>query len=50
MKLLAIANKMGFSYDFYIKHNMHAVDWNLNAMIKKTKNFLKNIIEIGDTP
>ena len=25
------------SYDFYNKHNMHAVEWKLNAMINKNK-------------
>ena len=25
------------SYDFYIKHNMHTVEWKLNAMVNKNK-------------
>ena len=29
-------------YDFYIKHNIHAVKWKLNAMIDKKK-FYKQI-------
>ena len=30
------------SYDFYIKHNMHAVEWKLNAMINKNKKLINN--------
>ena len=32
---ITIANKMDMAYHFYIKHNMHAVEWKLNAMINK---------------
>ena len=31
---------MGMSYDFYNKHNMHAVEWQLNAMINKNKKLI----------
>ena len=41
MHVITIANKMDMSYDFYIKHNMCALEWKLNAMINKNKN-LKN--------
>ena len=34
--IITIANKMDMSYDFYIKHNMHAVVRKLNTIIKKT--------------
>ena len=27
MKIIIIANKLDLSYDPYIKHNMHAVEW-----------------------
>ena len=27
-------------YDFYIKHNMHPVEWKLNAMVNKNKNLI----------
>ena len=37
MQIVTIANKMDMSYDFYIKHNMHATEWKLNAMINKNK-------------
>ena len=29
-------------YDFYIKHEIHAVEWKLNAMINKNKKFINN--------
>ena len=37
MHIITTANKMDMSYDFYIKHNMHAIDWRLNGMINKNK-------------
>ena len=37
-----IAEKVDMSYGFYIKHNMHAVEWKLNAMIYKNKNLINN--------
>ena len=38
MKIITISNERDMSYGFYIKHNNHAVEWELNAMINKTKN------------
>ena len=35
MSIITIAIKMDISYDFYIKHNMCALEWKLNAMINK---------------
>ena len=40
MHLITIANKMDMSYDFYIKHNMHAVEWELKVMINKNKSLI----------
>ena len=40
MLIIKIASKMDMSYDFYIKHNMHAVDWKFKKMIKKYKSFI----------
>ena len=40
MHMMTIANKLDMAYDFYIKHNMHTVEWKLNAMINKNKNFI----------
>ena len=39
MHIITIANKMDVSYYFYIKHNMHAVKWKLNAMYNKNRKF-----------
>ena len=36
--IITLAHKRDMTYDFYIKHNMHAVEWKLNAMINKDKN------------
>ena len=41
MHIITIANKMDTSYDFYIKHNMCALEWKVNAMINKNKNLIK---------
>ena len=40
MKIITITNKLYLSYDFYNKHNMHAVEWRLNAVINKSKNLI----------
>ena len=37
MHIIPIANELDMSYDFYIKHNMCALEWKLNAMINKAK-------------
>ena len=29
MNFITIANKLDMSYDFYIKHNMHIVEWKI---------------------
>ena len=42
MHIITIANKLDMSYDFFIKHNMHAVEWKLNASINKNKNLINN--------
>ena len=38
MHIITITNKMNMWHDFYIKHNMHAIERKLNAMINKNKN------------
>ena len=38
MKILKIANEQDMSNDFYIEHNMCAVEWKLNALINRNKN------------
>ena len=38
--IITMANKMVMSFDFYIKHNMHAVEWKLYALVNKNKNLI----------
>ena len=40
MTIITLANKMDISYDFYMRHNMHAVEWKLNSLINKNKRLL----------
>ena len=44
MNIITIANQMDMSYDFYIKHNMNAVEWLLIAMINKNKNLMNKLV------
>ena len=37
MHIITVANKVDMLYEFYIKHNMCALEWELNAMINKNK-------------
>ena len=41
MNVITIANKMEMSYDFYIRHNMHASEWKPLTMINKNKTLIK---------
>ena len=38
--IITIVIKMDMSYDFYLKHNMHAIEWKLNAMVNINKCFI----------
>ena len=40
MKIITLAHKCDMTYDFYMKHNMSAFEWKLNAMINKDKNLI----------
>ena len=40
MIIITISKKMDMSYDFYIKHNMHAIEWKINAMVNKNKSLI----------
>ena len=40
MKVITISNKMDMTDDFYIKHNMHAVEGKLKAMINNNKSLI----------
>ena len=42
MDIITLAHKQEMNYDFYFKHNMHAVEWKLNAMINKDKKLVNN--------
>ena len=43
MKITTIANKLDMSYDFHIKHKMHAVEWKTNAMINKNNKLINKL-------
>ena len=43
MKIITKTNKLDMSYDFHVKHNMHAVEWKLSAMINKDKKLIKKL-------
>ena len=43
MDIITMTNKLYMSYDFYIRHNMHAVEWKLLAVINKTKNLTNEL-------
>ena len=40
MDTITLAHKFDMTYDFYLKHNMSAFEWKLNAMINKDKNLI----------
>ena len=40
MNNITLAHKCDMTYDFYLKHNMSAFEWKLNAMINKDKNLI----------
>ena len=40
MHIITIASKLDKSNDFYLKHNMSALEWKLNAMINKNKSLI----------
>ena len=42
MDIITLAHKRDMTYEFFLKHNMSAFEWKLNAMINKDKNL--NII------
>ena len=42
MNNITISNKMDMSYEFHIKHNMHAIEWKLKAMVNKNKSLINN--------
>ena len=40
MDVITLAHKRDMTYDFYLKQNMSAFEWKLNAMINKDKNLI----------
>ena len=40
MNIITLAHKRDMTYDFYLKHNMPAFEWKLNAVINKDKNLI----------
>ena len=38
--IVTFAHERDMTYDFYMKHNMSAFEWKLNAMINKDKNLI----------
>ena len=40
MNNITLTHKCDMTYDFYLKHNMSAFEWKLNAMINKDKNLI----------
>ena len=40
MDIITLAHKGDMTYDSYLKHNMPAFEWKLNAMINKDKNLI----------
>ena len=43
MDIITLAHKRDMTYDFYLKHNMPALKWKLNALINKYKNLIIKI-------
>ena len=40
--IITLAKKRDMTYDFYLKHNMPAIEWKLNAMINKDKTLINH--------
>ena len=43
MNIMTKANELDRSYDFYIRHNMHAVEWKLNALFNNYKSLINKL-------
>ena len=43
LNFITIANKTDMSYDFYIRHNKHAVEWKIIAKINKNKSVINKL-------
>ena len=38
--IVTLAHKRDMTYDFYMKHNMPALEWKLNQLINKDENLI----------
>ena len=43
MNIITLAHKRDMTYEFYLKHNMPAFEWKLNAMVNKDKNLITKV-------
>ena len=43
MNIIIVCNKVDMTYDFYMKHNMTAVEWKLNHLINKAKRLINKL-------
>ena len=43
MNNITLAHKRDMTYDFYLKHNISAFEWKLNALINKGKNLISKL-------
>ena len=43
MNIIIVCNKMDMTYDFYMNHNMPAVEWKINQLINKDKNLINKV-------
>ena len=45
MDIITLAHKRDMTHEFYLKHNMTAFEWKLNAMITKDKNLINKFTQ-----
>ena len=50
MDIITLAHKRDMTYDFYLKHNMSAFEWKVNAMINRDKNLFNKFPRIWRHP
>ena len=50
MNIISLAHKRDMTCDFYLKHNMSAFEWKLNAMVNKDRNLIKKFPHIWRHP
>ena len=43
INIITKAKKLDMTYDFHIKHKMHAVEWKLNAILNKNGNLINKV-------